>query len=180
MGKIGQIYQQNLCSSINPVSCLNWEHVLTLLPFSQNFSHMLFTKGTETLLTIGPILPICDIGVLKHEQESIVECGASGVCASKEEWECIDDEVLLMEMGIGVRLILHTKKEFKLWEPEASVHMVFWCFLLSHTIKDLPSANVVFLISISLFLLHFAVTTRCIFPNHPSQSSALPWQPFSS
>lgn len=48
---------------------------------------------------------LSDVGVLEHEQESIAECGAGGLCASKEEGECSDNEVSVMELSIRVGLL---------------------------------------------------------------------------
>lgn len=46
------------------------------------------------------------MGVLEHEQETIAECGAAGLSASKEEREHRLHEVLMMELCVMVRLLL--------------------------------------------------------------------------
>lgn len=46
------------------------------------------------------------MGVLEHEQESIAESGAGGLGASKEERKDSEDEVLLVELAVGVGLLL--------------------------------------------------------------------------
>ena len=44
----------------------------------------------------------CDMGVLEHEQDSIVEGGACGLSSSKEEREHRHHEVLVMELCVVV------------------------------------------------------------------------------
>lgn len=63
------------------------------------------------------------MGVFENEQETTAYQGAGGLCASKEESGCRDDEVFLMEFSIGVRIFLYMKKELKSWELEALIHM---------------------------------------------------------
>lgn len=46
------------------------------------------------------------MGVFEHEQESIAQGGAGGLCASKEQGERGDEEVLLVELSVGVGLLL--------------------------------------------------------------------------
>ena len=53
-------------------------------------------------------LPTCNVRVLEHQQEPITERGAGCLRASKEERQNRHDEVLIIELALGVRLILNT------------------------------------------------------------------------
>ena len=54
-----------------------------------------------------PGLPTCNVRVLEHQQEPITERGAGCLRASKEERQNRHDEVLMIELALGVRLILN-------------------------------------------------------------------------
>ena len=55
-----------------------------------------------------PGLPTCNVRVLEHQQEPITERGAGCLRASKEERQNRHDEVLMIKLALGVRLILNT------------------------------------------------------------------------
>lgn len=58
--------------------------------------------------------------IFEHEQESIAESGAGCLSASEEEREGSNDEVLLVELGAGVRFLLYPGNKVWVGGPGAS------------------------------------------------------------
>ena len=64
-------------------------------------------RGQKPRPVFVPGLPTCNVRVLEHQQEPVTERGAGCPHASKEERQNRHDEVLMIKLALGVRLILN-------------------------------------------------------------------------
>ena len=84
-------------------SCLSFSPK-TAIPISEP------AEASEAPPSVRPGLPTCNVRVLEHQQEPITERGADCLRASKEERQNRHDEVWMIKLCLGVRLILNTER----------------------------------------------------------------------